>query len=150
MESSVLRCEASHPACSASRTPIAQPQCPAGFNIGLTDLEPVDGKGTSSPILQMRKLRHLLFVRHTVLWTKEKQNWRDLNSYSETYDRRFGFLAPSVFIGEKASFHSYWSPFESHWRERWLKIEGYLGPLSCLVKFSLFSGCKKPGEKCLN
>lgn len=124
MESSVLQCEASHPICSVSCTPIAQAQCFTGFNISLTVLEPVDGRGTSSPILQMRKLRYLLFVRHRVLWNKQKQNWRDLNSYSETYIRRFDFLAPSVFIGEKASFHSYWSPFESHRRERWLKTEG--------------------------
>jgi len=65
----------------------------------------------------MRKLRHLLFVRRRILWNKQKQNWRDLNSYAETYIRRFGFLAP-VFIGEKTSFHSKWSLFKSHQRER--------------------------------
>lgn len=80
----------------------------------------------SPPILQVRKLRHLLFVRQRVLWNKQNQNWWGLNSYLGTYIR-FGFLASSVFIGEKASSHSYWSPFESHRGERWLKTEAYLG-----------------------
>lgn len=149
MESGLLQCEAPYPLCSDFWTPIAQPQCFSCFSITLTALKLVDGMGSNSSILQMRKLRHLFFVIHGVLCNTQ-QNWRDLKSDSETYISRFSFLATSEFIGEKASFHSYWNPFENNQREKWLKIEAYLGALSCLVKFLLFNGCRKPREKCLN
>lgn len=63
----MLWCEASHPACSASRTLIAELWCFTGFSINLQPWSWWKGS----------QLRHLLLLSATVLWNKHKQNWGD-------------------------------------------------------------------------